>query len=375
MIRSSEPGKMRLGLWLTLFSVVVFLTLIFLSMRQVIKGLDKMHVQVQKIVAASDLYTHLIAQSYAIRGYMLYQDVPYLEEFRSWSRSNEREIEELLKIVRPARKPLVRGVLERHVKYVEMCEEEIIPRVQKGDVEGAARIAWESGAVALLREMLDATDRLREMRITDTHALVDHTVRQARRALVWGCGSGLLGLLVVLGGGTFMVRRMVMEGLVYRLMLLNITSAVAVLRRNGLVHYVNPAAENLFSLESKKVAGKPFLSVFAGRMEARGDSRALPVQESLASGNPFSAEIDYTAPDGRKLAFLVDCLPLLEEGGGATGRFSFSGTSRNSGGERRSLRIWPCGTALPSSSTTPTSPRPLSAKPDAPSRRGGVWRS
>ncbi len=319
MIRSGEPGKMRLGLWLALFSLVVLLALILLSMGQVLKGLVRMHVQVQKIVAASDLSTHLIAQSYAIRGYMLYRDAPYLEEFRSWSRSNEREIEELLEIVRPSRKPLVRGVLARQVKYVKMCEEEIIPRVQKGDVEGAARIAWEGGAVALLREMLDATDRLREMRITDTHALVDQTVGQARRALVWGCGSGLLGLLVVLGGGAFAVRRMVMEGLVYRLMLLNITSAVAVLRRNGLVHYVNPAAENLFGLESKKVAGKPFASVFAGRMEARGDSRALPVQESLASGNAFCAEIDYTSPDGRKLAFLVDCLPLLEEGGRSHG--------------------------------------------------------
>ncbi len=153
-MRVTEHKRILLLVWGGVFLAGLFTGFIAFGLKRFLAATEKMNVQVQKIVAASDLYTHLIAQSYSIRGYMLYADPRYLAEFRSWCRSNEKEIRELLSIVRPSRKPLVARVLRNYLRYVEICEQEIIPKVQKGRPVEAARAAWESGAVSLLREML-----------------------------------------------------------------------------------------------------------------------------------------------------------------------------------------------------------------------------
>ena len=93
-------------------------------------SLDRPSVQLEKITAASHLEKNLMAQSYYIKGYMLYGDSANLRQFRNYAALNREELQALYGVVRPERKPLVEKIQQLNEKYTQLCEREIIPKVE-----------------------------------------------------------------------------------------------------------------------------------------------------------------------------------------------------------------------------------------------------
>ncbi|MGB9805056.1 diguanylate cyclase, partial [Desulfofundulus sp.] len=269
-----------------------------------------------KITATEQLYNHVLRQSYAIKGYMLYHRPVYLEEFRLYARLSQQEMEQLRQVVRPARQAVVEEILVRQRKYVVLCEKEIIPLVERGNIDDAARVAQQSGAVTLIEEMLQLVDRLREMRLKDLNESLYGAVFSVKQALGWGFGGGLVILFTGIISGILLNRRLMLENLVYRLILRNTRNAVVVVQNNGRIYLINRAAEEIFGLNKEAVAGLPFEAVFTGRHQAGEVAFSYPVATALTGNEDMcNVEQNYTGPDGWQYVLLTDCLQLRNERG------------------------------------------------------------
>jgi len=299
--------------------ILIFILLagfMLLQAAKVLVNLNLMSVTVDKVVVAGRLHDYVLKQSYAMNCYMLYQKPAYLEEFRHYASLSRQEIEELQQVVRPARKPLVEEILSRQQQYTELCEKEIIPLVAQGDTDGAARSSLQSGAVAMIDEMLERIDNLQRMRVADAFAINSQASSYIRQALWWGGGGGLLALSTGLILGFLVNRRLVLENLIYRLILFNSRNAVIVVRRNGRIHLVNRVAEEIFGCRREAVLGLPFEAVFTGRQQPGEVAFSYPVAAVLAAGEDVcSVEKSYVTTDGRHYSLLTDCLQLRDEGG------------------------------------------------------------
>lgn len=310
---------LKIALLLALAALLV--VFVAISVARILSNTNRLPAQLDKVVAAGQLHDHLVQESYAIRGYMLYRSPAYLSAFRARNAANRREIEELLQVVRPARQPLVRQVLEKHDRYTRICEEEIIPRVAAGDTAGAARVAVESGAVTLIQQIVDLVGRLQEMRLADTRALADQTRKRVVHALVFGCGLGVVILAAVFGSVSLTLGRTALENTTFRLILRLTPVGVAVLRRDGRVHFLNRAAASLLGVDREAAAGRPWAALVGERLRVCGAAgEASPLPLPLTGGEGLrDAELVYTAPDGRRLFFLADGEALQTERGRVLG--------------------------------------------------------
>ncbi|MDN5365472.1 MAG: hypothetical protein PWP44_675 [Thermacetogenium sp.] len=303
--------------------ILIFILLVgfmLLQAAKVLVNLNLMSITVDKVVVAGRLHDYVLKQSYAMNCYILYQKPAYLEEFRHYASLSRQEIEELQQVVRPARKPLVEEILSRQQKYTELCEKKIIPLVDRGDIDEAARASLQSGAVAMIDEMLERIDNLQRMRVADAFAINSQASSYIRQALWWGCCGGLLALSSGLVLCFLVNRRLVLENLIYRLILLNSRNAVIVVRRNGRIHLVNRVAEEIFGCRREAVVGLPFEAVFTGRQQPGEVAFSYPVAAVLAAGEDArSVEKSYVTTGGRQYSLLTDCLQLRDEGGKSHG--------------------------------------------------------
>ncbi len=105
-----------------------------------------------------------------------------------------------------------------------------------------------------------------------------------------------------------------MEGLVYKTAFRNMPGGVVVLRRDGRVHYLNPAAGELLGLRPEEVLKQDLASLLAGRVRPVGREEPLSLKD-LAGMCFRGLEVEYTSPAGAKKFFLADTLLLAEEGG------------------------------------------------------------
>jgi len=289
---------------------------VLFQIARVMVNLDLLAVTVDKVAAAGRLHDYALRQSYAIEGYILYHEPAYLEEFRRYAGLSRQEMEQLRQVVRPARKTLVEEILARQQEYAELCEQEIVPLVDRGGTAGAARVARQSGAVTLSEEMLDRIDELQRMRLADASAITGRASGQVRQALRWGACGGLLALFAGLALGFLVNRRLVLENLIYRLVLLNTRNAVIVARRGGRIHMVNRMAEEIFGCKREAVTGRLFEAVFTGRRQPGELAFSYPVAAVMAAGKDVcNIEKSYVTADGWRYTLLTDCLHLRDEGG------------------------------------------------------------
>jgi diguanylate cyclase (GGDEF)-like protein/PAS domain S-box-containing protein/putative nucleotidyltransferase with HDIG domain len=309
--------KKRLLLSLTgaavaLAAIVVFFVSRVEAARENLKSLSG---QLDKVLTAFRLQQDVIAQSYYIKGYMLYGDPGYLRQFRSYARANQEELEQLYDIVRPERKPLVREIQKAVESYTAVCEKDIVPKVEQGDLDGAIKAARENGAVSAVEECLRLAAELEDLRVGDTRALFAQVVNQALRdvSLVLGAtlliffSAGALGLLVTASAA--------LENRTYRLVLTAARYATVVVRRNGRIRFFNRLAEEIFGLERKSALGRRFAEVFTGRACPGEIAFAFPVEKVLVSGTGLcNQEKAYLDKEGWRYSLLVDCLPLKENG-------------------------------------------------------------
>lgn len=263
----SRAGN-RMPIAVLLLLATMLAAFVLLQITRIAEGLQQITVGLNKITATEQLYNHVLRQSYAIKGYMLYHRPVYLEEFRLYARLSQQEMEQLRQVVRPARQALVDEILFRQRKYVVLCEKEIIPLVERGNIDDAARVAQQNSAVTSIEEMLQLIDKLREMRLKDLNESLYEAVFSVKQALWWGFGGGLVILFTGIISGILLNRRLTLENLVYRLILRNTRNAVVVVQNNGRIYLINRIAEEIFGLDKEAVAGLPFEAVFTGRRQA-----------------------------------------------------------------------------------------------------------
>lgn len=272
--------------------------------------------QLDKIVDSEDLYRDLIIQSNCIEGYILYQNPDYLEKFRIYTQKNRDQLDRLYPVVRQSRKPMLEAILRLWREYVSICEEEIVPLVMAGDTAGAVRIARSSKVLSIQQEMTGLAESFEEMRIDDTGEMLEQTIRQAERSLLWAIWWALFLLLGGLGAGIAVNRKIAMENLIYRLILLNTRNAVMVIRWDGRIHTVNRAAEKMFGFTRKGVVGKNYGRVFTGRQAPGEVAYILQVKNVLENGTEtHNTESEYIDAGGLRRTMLVDCLRLSDESG------------------------------------------------------------
>lgn len=276
--------------------------------------------QMDKVVEADDLHRNLIAQSYYIEGYILHQEPDHLAEFRRYSSLIRDQLQGLHQVVRQSRKPLIDNILNLQQEYIRICENEIIPLVQRGDISVAARIARSNRAASLLEEMISLNEEMKKMRLEDTYRLANETSSQAKRSLIWGFFLAILLILIGLTGSIIMNRKMALENMIYRLILLNTRNAIIVIRRDGRIYSVNRVAENIFCFTRKDVVGQRFADVFTSRSKPGEIAFTYPIDEVVAAAeDACNMERIYVDAEGRHYTLLVDCLQLSDESGDAEG--------------------------------------------------------
>lgn len=299
-----------------LVAVAVLSGFMLVQMGRVQESLGVNTGQIDKVVEVSRLHSDLVAQSYYINGYILYQETSYLEQFRHLAEVNREQLQRLYEVVRQSRKPLVENIMNRQEEFTGICEGQIVPLVQRGDVAGAAGIARGERIVSLQEEMISINNQLKEMRLEDTSRLAAQTGAQARQSLLWGVGLALFLILAVMAAGILINKKMAMENMVYRLILLNTRNAIIVLRRDGRIYSVNRVAEKIFGFRHEDVVGRRFFDIFTGRELPGQVAFSYPVGEVMEKAeDACNDEKTYVDPGGLQYTLLVDCLNLEDEGG------------------------------------------------------------
>lgn len=308
-------AKMRVALKLAAVfgTMTVVAVVVLVQVTRVENSLADFPAQLGKITAVNELHHDLLAQAHCIKAYMLYEDEYSLQEFRRLAHANESNLEGLLGVVRDSRKDLVREILSAQRTYTGICEGEIIPLVQHGNAAGAVRVGEPaSGPLGVL---LQRAEELRTARLEDTSQLVDSAMLGARQTIY---GSvGLLFLLVVMGigTGTLVARKVALENTVYRLVLANSRNGIIIVGTNGRLQTVNRVAEDIFQVRREQVLGRRFADVFTGREQSGEVAFHCPVAEMISGGDDLcNGEMVYVAPDGWRYMLLVDCLQLREGG-------------------------------------------------------------
>lgn len=296
-------------------AVLLLAAYTFFQFKSADKNLEKLSIQLDKILSTVSLEENLVMQSYYIKGYMLYQEPFYLEQFRRYARLNQEEGQELHEIIRPARKPMVKKILELNNQYTQMCEKEIIPKVRKGAVEEAAEVAQSTGVVSLLEESLDIAEEIERLRVRDTRGLFVQTIDRVKLNIF---GSFVLIALVCLGGlalGVPVAARASIENMVYRLILSTTRNAIITVKKDGSIYFINRVTEEIFGVNREKVVGRQFNKVFTGREQPGEVAFTYPVMEVMASGKRVcNDERIYAEDENWHYNLLVDCLPLKNEG-------------------------------------------------------------
>ncbi|MCL6447921.1 MAG: diguanylate cyclase [Armatimonadetes bacterium] len=312
----SGKGRNLLLLWVGVFLVLAAGAVFSLNqVKFADENLKRLSVQLDKVLSASHLQQGIITQSYYLRGYMLYGDPSYLQQFRSSARLNQEELRQLYEIVRPARRPLVEKIQDAVQQYTEICERDIVPEVERGALTEAIKISHENGLPALLEESLTLARELEDLRVEDTRVLFTQIVGQTRRNILGSLGVAFLPFFSAVALGLLVTAGAAMENRIYRLVLAATRYATIIVRRDGRLRLFNRVAEEIFGLERKAVLGRRFAEVFTGRDRPGEVAFAFPLEGVLASGAGLcNQEKVYVDKEGWRYNLAVDCLPLKEDG-------------------------------------------------------------
>jgi len=319
-MRLNMDGGVFLRLTGFLLILILLSCLMFIQIGQVQRSLDDIPQQMDKVVAVLDLNRNLIAQSYCVENYIRYREVDYIKEFRRYSGISRDQLQGLHQVVRQSRKSLIEKILNLQQEYTQICENEIFPLVRRGEINGAERIVRNNKAELILAEMLSLNEELKEMRLKDTYLIANQTSSQARRSLIWGSTLAIIIILAGLLGSIMLNKKVILNNLIYRLILLNTRNAIIVIRRDGRIYSVNRVAENIFGFRQKDLMGRRFAEVFTNRSSPGEIAFTFPVEEVLATAEDIcNMEMLYVDAVGWHFTLLVDCLQLSDESGVAEG--------------------------------------------------------
>ncbi|MBW3557187.1 MAG: PAS domain-containing protein, partial [Actinobacteria bacterium] len=86
--------------------------------------------------------------------------------------------------------------------------------------------------------------------------------------------------------------------------------AVALVDPEGLVRYVNPAAERLYGFRTEEIVGQ---SALAFSVAPSDTARAADLMARLQQGESWSGRFPVTRPDGTRFTAWHAVVPLLDE--------------------------------------------------------------
>lgn len=275
------------------------------------KNAENISVQIQKILAVSQIRSNVLMQSSSIRAYMLYRDEQFLEDFRNLGRMNAEMESGLIEIIRPERKPLAQNIKELNDRYTEVCEKEIVPVVKKGLTEQSAIVAANGEGLNLARELVRLTSELENMRYQDTVSVVNNTISATDLAVKSSIVFTILALMIGSISISLTTRRIVQDNNIYRLILATTKNAVLTVDARGRITNLNRLAETIFGITEKVALGKKFDQIFTGRKEPGEVALEAPLMEVLEGGEGRCGEEKiYIGPDGWRYVLMTDCLPF-----------------------------------------------------------------
>jgi len=302
------------GFLVVAVSLLGFVVYQFVSVYLLVDGLPA---QLDKITAIDSVYEGLLVQFNAVDSYLLSGDESYARQFFQDAGTNQQELRELARVIRPSRQPLVRGIDTGEQAYVDLVAKQVLPAARAGDYAGAALTMRRNGA-ALEERMLDLTREVRNLREADTAGMTSLSVRQLKSALGWGFGCGMFVFAASIVAGILVNRRIVMEGMIHRLVLLTTKNAVAIVDGAGRIYDINPVAERFFGalgLSRQEMLGRPYQEFFSGCHQSDGTALGEVIGRALTTGDDIcDVECTYGPRDRTVATLLTDCLSLRHGG-------------------------------------------------------------
>jgi len=270
--------------------------------------------QVEKVVSIRKIKENIMAQSQSMNMYIISGKPEHLADFRQLARANARLEDELITVIRDARKPLARNIKILNEEYNNYCEQRVVPLVTKG-AGLPEELKWQ--LFGLNNELLRAVDTVQEMRLADTFAVAGTAVANSRRVMAVGVVFTVLGLFTGIFASLATSRKFLEEHGFYRSILRTTRNAVVAIDRKGIIKTFNQVAEQIFEINRSAVLGRHYAYIFSDEKTENWVKCVFPIPEVMAHGRGICSQEYYlTAQDGWEMVLNVDCLPLEEEKSG-----------------------------------------------------------
>jgi diguanylate cyclase (GGDEF)-like protein/PAS domain S-box-containing protein/putative nucleotidyltransferase with HDIG domain len=270
--------------------------------------------QVEKVVSIGKIKENIMAQSQSMHMYIISGNPEHLADFRQLARVNARLEDELITVIRDARKPLARNIKTLNEQYNDFCEQRVVPLVTKG-AGLPEELKWR--LFGLHDELLRAVGTVQEMRLADTAAIAENTVADSRRVVTVGVVFTMLGLFTGILASVVTSRKFLEEHSFYRSILRTTKYAVVTIDRKGIIKTFNQVAEQIFEINRSAVLGRHYTCIFSDEKTENWVKCVFPIPEVMAGGRGICNQEYYlTAQDGWEMVLNVDCLPLEEEKSG-----------------------------------------------------------
>lgn len=303
------------GLSVIILSLLGFTIYQFVSVNILVGRLQG---QWAKMMDVNGIHEGVVTQFNAVNSYLVDHDNQYAEQFLQDAIDNRQQIEQLVKVTGPARKPLVRKLLVDEETYTNLVNQKVIPVAREGDFNEGALILRQNGGYELADETLGLAQQVQNVRQQNSLDMLKESARQLQSALWWGFGTGVLALIAVIIAGFMINKKVTMEGLIYRMVLMTSKNAIVVINQSGNIHEINPVAEHLFGIpgsQKSAIVGCPFKEFFSCCYQPDGTTIGEVIDEVQNTGvDMCNIECAY-APEGQPVFILLtDCVALRHGG-------------------------------------------------------------
>ena len=289
---------------------------LFAKMSTVNTSLNKIHIQVGKINQISGIKENIFWQQAKIRSFMLYENENDLREFRVVTEKGIKAEEELINIIREERKPIARKILDLNIRYIEICEREIIPLIKQGQRDMAIKAAFREDALIIASELVRLTDDIENMRKKDMQNTIDISFIETRFLIKM---VTLLSIFFMLGGGILsmlVIRKIMRDAEIYRMVLATSKSAIITVNSDGTITNFNYVAESIFDEHAQNMVGRKFDKVFTGQKGIKQIALNYSVDDIIKSGESrIGVELEYISIQGLPFTLLMDCMPFKNKKG------------------------------------------------------------
>lgn len=294
-----------------LVAVLFIAGAVIFQIYQINERLKLMPPQFGKVISITTLKSDLMLQSSSMRGYIIYGDERFLKDFRELSIKNSENEKLLINIVREERKSLATEIKDLNDRYTMLCENELIPLIEKGLSVQAMDVTRRGESLEVYDSLIKKAEELGEMRQNDTYNAIQNILDECRNAAFTTVLFTVLGLISGLILSIYYGNKVLRENTLFRLILSTTKNAVVTTDSNGFITHLNRVAENIFEVSREDIIGKNFDSVFTGKREKGQIPLSFSLEDYMQSQTGSCLlERPYTDNEGWHYVLAIDCLPF-----------------------------------------------------------------